>query len=78
MISTADSDSEEELEPIYVPPIPNSVLWLQYTSENTIWLSMGEFDAGYIYEFQFDSDEPMRCTPIQDAEDLELNSYLYV
>lgn len=73
----ADSDSDEELEPIYIPPIPNRVLWLQYTESNTVWLSMGKYDCGYVYDSQFDSNRPMECAPILDAEDLEINSYLY-
>lgn len=49
-----------------------------YTQENTIWLSMGQYDCGYVYEFKFESDDAMQCTPIVDAEDLEINCYLYL
>lgn len=36
----ADSESEEELEPLYIPEVPNKILWLMYTEDKTIWLSM--------------------------------------
>lgn len=41
----ADSDSEEELEPLFIPPVPNRILWMQSMIDDTIWLSM----AGYCY-----------------------------
>lgn len=73
----ADSESDEELEPIYMPPVPNRVLWVMYSPEGSVWLSMGEYDCGYVYEFQFGKTSAMRCTPIRDAEDLEINAYLF-
>lgn len=73
----ADSESDEELEPIYIPPVPNRVLWLMYSPEGTIWLSMGQYDCGYVYEIEFGKSTDIVCTPIFKAEDLEINSYLY-
>lgn len=35
-----DSESEEELEPLFIPEVPNKILWLKYTEDRTIWLSM--------------------------------------
>lgn len=61
-----------------MPKTPNAVLWLQYTPENTIWVSMGGYDAGYIYEISFKNDAEVRSTPIPGAEDVEITSYLYV
>lgn len=50
---------------------------MMYTDEHTIWLSMGGYDAGYIYEYGFAEDEsPYRCTLIKDGDDIEINSYL--
>lgn len=73
----ADSESDEELEPIYIPPVPNRVLWLMYSPDGTIWLSMGEYDCGYVYEIQFGKSTEIICTPIPNAEDVEINSYLF-
>lgn len=74
----ADSEADEEVEPAFVPKAPNKVLWAQYTTEGTIWLSMGGFDAGFIYEYKFGVEGPLKCTPIPRAEDVEINSYLYL
>ncbi|XP_053686558.1 cilia- and flagella-associated protein 44 [Sabethes cyaneus] len=72
-----DSDDEEELEPLHIPKIPNAVLWVQYTAENTLWLSMGGYDAGFVYEYGFDDEDPLSCTPVHGAEDTEITAYLY-
>lgn len=37
---SVDSESEEELEPLFIPDVPNNILWLKYTEDKTIWLSM--------------------------------------
>ncbi|XP_055535978.1 cilia- and flagella-associated protein 44 isoform X2 [Wyeomyia smithii] len=72
-----DSEDEEELEPLYIPKIPNTVLWVQYTEENTLWLSMGGYDAGFVYEYGFDDEDPISCTPVHGAEGTEITTYLY-
>ncbi|XP_058463045.1 cilia- and flagella-associated protein 44 isoform X2 [Malaya genurostris] len=72
-----DSEDEEELEPLYIPKIPNAVLWVQYTEENTLWLSMGGYDAGFVYEYCFDDEDPVSCTSVYGAEDTEMNTYIY-
>lgn len=73
-----DSESDEELGPVHVPKTPNKVLWAQYTSNGTIWLSMGGYDAGYIYEYDFDQEGPINCTVIPMAEDCEINTFIYL
>lgn len=75
----ADSESEEELEPLHIPEIPNKVLWLQSTPDDTIWLSMGGYDAGYIYEYSIDqtSDIPSRYIIIFEGDDTEINNFIY-
>lgn len=73
-----DSESDEDLGSVYVPKTPNKVLWAQYTSNGTIWLSMGGYDAGYIYEYDFDLEGPINCTVIPRAENCEINSYIYL
>lgn len=72
-----DSEDEEELEPLYIPKVPNAVLWAQYTEENTLWLSMGGYDAGFVYEYEFDDEDPVSCTPVPGAEDTEITTYIY-
>ncbi|XP_067625340.1 cilia- and flagella-associated protein 44 [Eurosta solidaginis] len=74
----ADSEPDEEEEPLHIPAVPNPVLWLRYTRDGTIWTSMGGFDAGYIYELVFGYAEPYRCTVIADGDDCEVHSYLTI
>lgn len=71
----ADSDSEEELEPIFIPPVPNRVLWLMYTENHSFLLSMGGYDAGYLYEYNF-TKGAVKCTLVKGGHDLEINVYL--
>lgn len=73
-----ESDEEdEELQPLFIPDVPNRILWLQYTNDNTICLSMGGYDAGLFYEYDFDQlENPVRFTIIKDAEDQQIHSYL--
>lgn len=76
---SADSESEEELEPLFIPEVPNRILWLQTTSEGTIWLSMAGYDAGYIYEYYIDqtSEFPSKFQIIHDGDDIEISSFVY-
>lgn len=71
----ADSEDEEVLEPIHIPDPANAVLWIQFTSDETLWLSLGGFDAGYIYEYQLDGQLVSQYM-IQDADDIEIHSYI--
>lgn len=74
-----DSDEDEEEEPLFIPKVPNPVLWLQYTPKNTIWLSMGGYDAGYIYEYSFKAPQnSVQATIIADGDDIEIHSFLYM
>ncbi|KAJ8927184.1 hypothetical protein NQ314_020460, partial [Rhamnusium bicolor] len=79
IIFSADSESEEILEPLHIPEVPNKILWLKYTDDKTIWLSMGGYDAGYIYEYLIDQkdDVPYRFQMVNDADDIEISSYIY-
>ncbi|XP_054742319.1 cilia- and flagella-associated protein 44 [Anastrepha obliqua] len=74
----ADSEPDEEEEPLHIPAIPNPVLWLRYTRDGTVWTSMAGFDAGYIYELVFGYAEPYRCTIIADGDECEIHSYLTI
>lgn len=42
----ADSESEEELEPLFIPEVPNKILWLRYNKEELIWVCVAGYDAG--------------------------------
>lgn len=66
------------MEPLFIPKIPNKVLWLQYTSKGTIWLSMAGYDAGYIYEYEFGKEDPISCTMISDGDDIEIHCFTYL
>ncbi|CAG9858658.1 unnamed protein product [Phyllotreta striolata] len=75
----ADSSDEEDLEPLYIPP-KQRIFWLQYTDDDTIWVSMSGYDAGYIYEYSMGQEEPavpLRCTLIDGAADTEIFSFAY-
>ena len=74
----ADSDNEQELEKMHIPEVANSVLWIQYTNTESLWLSIGGYDAGYIYEYNFNSPEPLSTVLIPNADDVEIHSYIYM
>lgn len=61
---------------MHIPAVPNPVLWIRYTSDNTIWVSMGGYDAGYIYELTMGANQPIRSTIIKEGDDIEIHSYL--
>lgn len=71
----ADSEPDEEEEALFIPPVPNPIIWLRYTVRDTIWVSMAGYDAGYIYELDFQAAEPVCSTIIADADDIEIHSY---
>lgn len=73
-----DSEDDEVLEPIHIPDPANPILWIQFTSDNTLWLSMGGFDAGYIYEYQVDDGDILSFTLVPEADDIEIVSYIYL
>ncbi|XP_068141565.1 cilia- and flagella-associated protein 44 [Drosophila tropicalis] len=74
----ADSEPEEEEEPLHIPSVPNPILWLCYTDRQTIWVSMAGYDAGYIYELEFGAAEPTISTMIADGDDIEVHSYCVI
>ncbi|XP_020806019.1 uncharacterized protein LOC110182328 [Drosophila serrata] len=74
----ADSEPDEEEEPLFIPPVPNAIIWLRYTVRDTIWVSMAGYDAGYIYELEFQAAEPTCSTIITDADDIEIHSYCII
>ncbi|XP_055921167.1 cilia- and flagella-associated protein 44 [Eupeodes corollae] len=78
LADSSGSEDEEAQKPLHIPDPPNPILWLRYTDNGTIWLSMAGYDAGYVYEVKFGEEEPIRCTIIPEADDIEINSYLFI
>lgn len=78
-IFLADSESTETLEPLFIPEIPNKIIWIQSMKPGVLWLSLGGYDAGYIYEYLINqkSDIPQRFRMVYDADDTEISSYIY-
>lgn len=71
-----DSDEEsDELPKIYIPPIPNPVLFAIYTpSEKTIWVSIDGYDSGYLYEYDFNNSNPIKSIVIPDKNNTPLTA----
>ncbi|CAG2058060.1 unnamed protein product [Timema podura] len=72
-----DTEPEPELEPLYFPPKPNPILYAVYLEPDLVWLSMGGYDAGYIYHFRLWQDNPVKSIMVVDADDLEIHTYIY-
>uniref|UniRef100_A0A8C6VRT2 Cilia- and flagella-associated protein 44 n=1 Tax=Naja naja TaxID=35670 RepID=A0A8C6VRT2_NAJNA len=70
---------EEPLPEIYIPETPSPILCGFYSDPGRFWLSMGEYDTGFLYHCAFSSeqqkdpetrqDEPFDVIPIEDADD---------
>lgn len=71
-------DSDEDLEEppkLYIPQIPNPVLFAIYTpSEKTIWVSIDGYDAGYLYEYNLNSSRPIKSILIPDKYNIPLTA----
>lgn len=52
---------------------------MKMTMNDTIWISMAGYDAGYIYEYQTEqtSEIPYRFKMVDDADDIEISTYVY-
>jgi len=54
------TEEDEEPPKIYIPPIPNPILFAIYTpSEKGIWVSIDGYDAGYLYEYECNTSKPV-------------------
>ncbi|XP_072567471.1 cilia- and flagella-associated protein 44 [Paramormyrops kingsleyae] len=70
---------EEDLPPLYIPDPPSPLLCGFYSGPGSFWLSMGGFDAGFLYHCRFSSqqeqaaerrhDEPFAVVPLGHGED---------
>ncbi|XP_036972430.1 cilia- and flagella-associated protein 44 [Acanthopagrus latus] len=73
-----EEEEEEELPALYIPNPPSPLYCGFYSQPGQFWLSMGGFDAGYLYHCKFSEeqdqdpkqrqDEPFDFLPIQNAE----------
>ncbi|CAK8686101.1 unnamed protein product [Clavelina lepadiformis] len=76
------ADAENEEEPLYIPPDPCPVLEAVYTIPGRFFVSMADYDAGYLYECAFPDDasdpnamiEPLRAVSVEDSSDVPLTS----
>uniref|UniRef100_A0A2S2P1G3 WD repeat-containing protein 52 n=2 Tax=Schizaphis graminum TaxID=13262 RepID=A0A2S2P1G3_SCHGA len=60
MLDFEDSEEGEEPPRIFIPSLPNPVLFAIYTpSEKGIWVSIDGYDAGYLYEYDFNTSKPV-------------------
>ncbi|CAJ1071125.1 cilia- and flagella-associated protein 44 [Xyrichtys novacula] len=74
-----EKEEEEELPPIYIPHTPSPLYCGFYSQPGQFWLSMGGFDAGFLYHCKFSEnqdqdpdqqqDEPFGFVPIQNADE---------
>uniref|UniRef100_A0A8C9S6G7 Cilia- and flagella-associated protein 44 n=1 Tax=Scleropages formosus TaxID=113540 RepID=A0A8C9S6G7_SCLFO len=82
-----EEEEEPELPPLYTPDPPSPLLCSFYTQPGAFWLSMGGYDAGYLYHCQFSEqqetdpqqrwDEPFTFLPVQDSEDDPICSFSF-
>ncbi|KAK6963908.1 cilia- and flagella-associated protein 44 [Biomphalaria glabrata] len=69
----------------FLPKEPSQILHASYSEEGKFWLSMGDFDAGYLYECKFSSpeeqahmmpdniDKPLRAIPVLESGDMPIH-----
>lgn len=75
-LKTEDSDDEDELPALYIPEITSDVLWMKYSKNETIWLAMGGYDCGFLYEYDFNRNGPIQYVLMDNALDRHINFYL--
>ncbi|GFR82702.1 cilia- and flagella-associated protein 44-like [Elysia marginata] len=74
----------------YIPEEPSPILNASYAEqEGQFWLSMGEFDAGYLYKCKFTTpeeqavmmpdniDKPLMSIPVQESNDVPIHVIKY-
>ncbi|XP_052060229.1 cilia- and flagella-associated protein 44-like isoform X9 [Mytilus californianus] len=87
-----EPEGKKEPEPEWHPYIPENaspILTGYYSDEGKFWLSMGEFDAGYLYECKFLNeaekaglpeevhDEPIRYVPVLESNDVPIHNITF-
>ncbi|XP_062982990.1 cilia- and flagella-associated protein 44 [Elgaria multicarinata webbii] len=74
------AEEEEPLPDIFIPHTPSPILCGFYSAPGRFWLSLGEYDSGFLYHCAFSpmqhqkdpearEDEPFDVIPIEDADD---------
>lgn len=70
-----DSCVDDESSQVFVPLISNPVLFAIYTpSEKTLWVSIDGYDAGYLYEYDFNASGPISAIAIPDKNSTPLTA----
>ncbi|XP_059823753.1 cilia- and flagella-associated protein 44 isoform X3 [Hypanus sabinus] len=84
-----EEEEEEELPMIYIPIQPSPILCGFYSKPNTFWLSMGDYDCGYLYHCKFADDqrtsedsskseeEPFAFIAIEDATENPIRKMIF-
>ncbi|XP_071455109.1 cilia- and flagella-associated protein 44 [Hetaerina americana] len=72
-----DSEEEEELEPLHIPEEPSPILFGFYTESGSVLLSLGGYDAGYLYEYDLETPDPISHSVIEGDEDSEVHCYIF-
>ncbi|XP_034565559.1 cilia- and flagella-associated protein 44 [Notolabrus celidotus] len=82
-----EEEEEEELPPICIPDPPSTLCCGFYSQPGQFWLSMGGFDAGFLYHCKFSEnqdqdpeqqqDEPFSFLPIQNADEDPICSFTF-
>lgn len=74
-IDLEDSDKNDFSSKCCASPKFNPVLFAIYTpSEKTLWVSIDGDGAGYLYEYDFNSNEPINVTIIPDKNNISLTA----
>ncbi|KAJ8279356.1 hypothetical protein COCON_G00064220 [Conger conger] len=74
-----EEDDKDELPALYIPEPPSPLLCAFYSQPGAFWLSVGGYDAGFLYHCQFSEqqeqdpglrqDEPFAFLPTQETEE---------
>lgn len=70
-----DSDEDEAPPKMFIPEIPNPILFAIYTpSEKSLWVSIDGYDAGYLYEYDFNVSTPINAIMISNKNDTSMTA----
>jgi cilia- and flagella-associated protein 44 len=68
---------EPEWQP-FIPKNPSRICWATYSCPDTFWLSMNDFDAGYLYQCKYMTDDEKSKLPSPDKIDEPIQSVAVV
>ncbi|XP_052596738.1 cilia- and flagella-associated protein 44 isoform X3 [Peromyscus californicus insignis] len=83
-----EEEEEEPLPPIFIPPIPSPILCGFYSEPGKFWVSLGNYDSGFLYhcqfppffsdsDFQNQADEPFDFRFLEDTEDNPIQTFAF-